>query len=78
MQLTGKIGSSRTNKIILVGVECGVELEVKSIENMSETKTEEYLKKNPNGKIPMLETKDGVIYESNAIMRHVVRLSGNS
>jgi glutathione S-transferase len=35
------------------------------------------MKKNPNGKIPILETSEGVIYESNAIMRHVARVSGH-
>jgi glutathione S-transferase len=35
------------------------------------------MKKNPNGKIPILETSEGVIYESNAIMRHIGRVSNH-
>ncbi len=41
----------------------------------SELKTPEYLKKNPNGKVPLLETPNGkFIFESNAILRYVARL----
>ena len=38
----------------------------------SETQTESYLKKNPNGKIPLLELDDGTfISESNAILNYL-------
>ncbi|KAG8389648.1 hypothetical protein BUALT_Bualt01G0000800 [Buddleja alternifolia] len=37
-------------------------------------KTPEFLKKNPIGKVPVLETPDGPIFESNAIARYVARL----
>ena len=30
--------------------------------------------KNPNGKIPVLETPEGYVFESNAILRHIARL----
>jgi len=33
--------------------------------------------KNPAGKVPTLETADGVIYESNAIVRHIARVGGD-
>jgi elongation factor 1-gamma len=40
-----------------------------------QTKTPEYLKKNPNGKFPVLETPEGkFLFESNAILRYVARL----
>ena len=39
-------------------------------------KTPEFLKKNPHGKVPVLELDDGrCIFESNAIARYVARLS---
>ncbi|GLJ16735.1 hypothetical protein SUGI_0287910 [Cryptomeria japonica] len=41
-------------------------------------KTPEFLKMNPIGKIPVLETPDGPIFESNAIARYVARLKGNN
>jgi len=38
-------------------------------------KTPEFLKKNPNGKVPVLETPNGkFIWESNAILRYIARL----
>jgi len=33
--------------------------------------------KNPAGKVPTLETSDGVIYESNAIVRYIARVGGD-
>ena len=36
--------------------------------------TEEFLEKNPLGKVPVLETPEGCIFESNAIARYVARL----
>ncbi|KAI3755156.1 hypothetical protein L1987_54951 [Smallanthus sonchifolius] len=36
--------------------------------------TPEFLKMNPIGKIPVLETPDGFVFESNAIARYVARL----
>lgn len=39
-----------------------------------ENKTPEFLKKNPNGKVPTLETPEGCLFESNAIARYVARM----
>jgi len=41
-------------------------------------KTPEFLKMNPIGKIPVLETPDGAVFESNAIARYVARLNGDN
>ena len=38
-------------------------------------KEKEFLAKNPTGKLPVLETIDGYIYESNAIIRYIYRLN---
>ncbi|KAL6964462.1 hypothetical protein U1Q18_035515 [Sarracenia purpurea var. burkii] len=41
-------------------------------------KTPEFIKMNPLGKVPVLETPEGPVFESNAIARYVTRLkSGN-
>ncbi|KAK4757494.1 hypothetical protein SAY87_018795 [Trapa incisa] len=37
-------------------------------------KTPEFIKMNPIGKVPVLETPDGPVFESNAIARYVTRL----
>ncbi|KDO42760.1 elongation factor 1-gamma-like isoform X2 [Citrus sinensis] len=41
-------------------------------------KTPEFLKMNPIGKVPVLETPDGPIFESNAIARYVARLKADN
>eukprot|EP00252_Welwitschia_mirabilis_P026351 TRINITY_DN863_c0_g1_i3.p1 TRINITY_DN863_c0_g1~~TRINITY_DN863_c0_g1_i3.p1 ORF type:complete len:421 (+),score=56.65 TRINITY_DN863_c0_g1_i3:258-1520(+) len=41
-------------------------------------KTPEFLKMNPIGKVPVLETPDGPIFESNAIARYVARVKGGT
>eukprot|EP01024_Parvocaulis_polyphysoides_P017362 TRINITY_DN1767_c0_g2_i1.p1 TRINITY_DN1767_c0_g2~~TRINITY_DN1767_c0_g2_i1.p1 ORF type:complete len:445 (-),score=82.69 TRINITY_DN1767_c0_g2_i1:181-1371(-) len=40
-----------------------------------DNKTAEFLKKNPHGKVPVLETDHGCVWESNAIARYVARLA---
>lgn len=40
----------------------------------TDNKTPEFLKKNPFGKVPTLDTPQGCVFESNAIARHVARL----
>jgi elongation factor 1-gamma len=49
-----------------------------NLTSIAETKTESFLIKNPNGKIPLLETNEGPLFESNAIMRYVASQSTNS
>ncbi|XP_042758736.1 elongation factor 1-gamma 1 isoform X1 [Lactuca sativa] len=54
-----------------------VDVEVKMAENFQmgkSNKTPEFLKLNPLGKVPALETPEGPIFESNAIARYVARL----
>uniref|UniRef100_A0A804PXR7 GST N-terminal domain-containing protein n=1 Tax=Zea mays TaxID=4577 RepID=A0A804PXR7_MAIZE len=41
-------------------------------------KTPEFLKMNPLGKVPVLETPDGPVFESNAIARYVARLKDDN
>jgi glutathione S-transferase len=76
MKLTGISASIRTSKILLVAAEAKVDLEMNNLKSIAETKSAEHLKKNPNGKIPLLETSEGPLYESNAIMYHVARVGG--
>ncbi|XP_022885638.1 elongation factor 1-gamma 2-like [Olea europaea var. sylvestris] len=51
---------------------------VKNFEMGVSNKTPEFLKMNPIGKIPVLETPDGPIFESNAIARYVTRLKADN
>jgi len=41
-------------------------------------KSPEFLKMNPLGKVPVLETPEGAIFESNVIARYVARLKGDN
>lgn len=51
---------------------------VKEFEMGVSNKTPEFLKMNPIGKVPVLETPDGTIFESNAIARYVTRLKADN
>jgi elongation factor 1-gamma len=40
---------------------------------MKDVRDKEFKKRNPHNKIPVLETTEGHIYETNAILRHLAR-----
>lgn len=78
MSLTLYAPKSHVNagaKVELVAKFLEVPLEFNRIP-MSETKTPEYLKKHPMGKIPTLETPEGCIFESMSIIRYLARRAG--
>jgi len=52
----------------------GVEVAVPKFELGKDNKTEAFLAKNPNGKLPVLDTPQGPLFESNAIARYLARL----
>ncbi|VFQ69935.1 unnamed protein product [Cuscuta campestris] len=57
----------------------GVKLELTNDFVMGVTnKTPEFLKMNPLGKVPVLETPDGAVFESNAIARYVAKLKNDN
>lgn len=68
-------GNTRAFKAIIAGKYNGIEIETSPVEFGVTNKTKEYLKLNPNGKVPVLETAEGAIWESNAIARYVARLN---
>ncbi|EIE21308.1 glutathione S-transferase [Coccomyxa subellipsoidea C-169] len=53
----------------------GVKLDVPAFEMGKTNKSPQFLKLNPNGKVPTLQTPEGGIWESNAIARYVARLA---
>ncbi|KAF5759624.1 putative elongation factor 1B gamma, Thioredoxin-like superfamily, glutathione Transferase family [Helianthus annuus] len=64
--------NKNVNKALIVAEYVGVE--IKMAENFQmgvSNKTPEFLKMNPIGKIPVLETPEGPLFESNAIARYV-------
>ncbi|KAL3641848.1 hypothetical protein CASFOL_012663 [Castilleja foliolosa] len=75
--------SSSTNKnafkALIAAEYSGIKIElVKGFEMGVSNKAPEFLKMNPIGKVPVLETPDGPIFESNAIARYVARLKADN
>ncbi|MEH6592418.1 MAG: glutathione S-transferase family protein [Halioglobus sp.] len=73
MKIYGDIQSGNCYKIQLLASILGIDHEWVEVDILaSETQTDEFLKKNPNGKIPLLELDDGrCISESNAILNYL-------
>jgi len=67
----------RVWKAVIAGKYTGVNIETPSFQIGVDNKTKEFAEKNPLQKVPVLETPDGCIFESNAIARYVAR-QGNS
>ncbi|KAJ3674818.1 hypothetical protein LUZ60_005434 [Juncus effusus] len=72
-------GNKNAYKSLIAAEYCGVKVElVKEFQMGVSNKTPEFLKMNPLGKVPVLETPEGPIFESNAIARYVVKSKGDS
>jgi len=56
----------------------GVEIEEPEFTIGKDNKTKEFAAKNPVQKVPVLETDEGCIFESNAIARYIARLGGST
>ncbi|KAJ3687316.1 hypothetical protein LUZ61_016480 [Rhynchospora tenuis] len=72
-------GNKNAFKALIAAEYSGVKVElVKDFQMGVSNKTPEFLKMNPLGKVPVLETPDGAIFESNAIARHVTKLKADN
>ncbi|XP_031270100.1 elongation factor 1-gamma [Pistacia vera] len=81
MALVLHAGNTNKNafKALIAAEYSGVKVElVKNFEMGVSNKTPEFLKMNPIGKVPVLETPDGTVFESNAIARYVARLKAEN
>jgi len=67
-------GSYRGNKALIAAQYAGVKIETPNFQLGKDDKTPAFKELNPIGKVPVLETDHGVIFESNAIARYVARL----
>ncbi|XP_020573932.1 elongation factor 1-gamma 2-like [Phalaenopsis equestris] len=66
-------------KTLIAAEYSGIEVElVKNFQMGVSNKSPEFLKMNPLGKVPVLETPDGAVFESNAIARYVTRLKADN
>lgn len=67
--------NARSLKIFTAAAHAGVQLETKVCECGVENETEFFAKNcSPCMRLPSLQTEEGYIFESNAIMRHIARL----
>ncbi|XP_059452361.1 elongation factor 1-gamma-like [Corylus avellana] len=81
MALVLHAGNTNKNayKALIAAEYSGVNIElVKNFEMGVSNKTPEFQKMNPIGKVPVLETPDGPVFESNAIARYVTRLKADN
>ncbi|KAH9329995.1 hypothetical protein KI387_002103, partial [Taxus chinensis] len=77
--LHAREGNKNAAKALIAAEYVGVKINRPPKFEMGVTnKTPEFLKMNPIGKVPVLETPDGPIFESNAIARYVARLKGDN
>jgi len=63
----------RVWKAQIAGKYVGIDIETPAFEVGKDNKTKEFAEKFPVQKVPVLETPEGVLFESNAIARHVAR-----
>ncbi|CAD8049986.1 unnamed protein product [Paramecium sonneborni] len=72
LKLSYTLGNGRAGKIIVAAQLANVQLISDFVEYKS-LETPAFLAKNPVGKIPLLETPEGYLTESNAILQYVAR-----
>lgn len=78
MKLYAPLGNFRANKILVTSEILSLPI-IQNYVDMKTIKEKDFLKKNPLGKIPVLETdNEGFIFESNAILRYLARLKKES
>jgi elongation factor 1-gamma len=67
-------GNFRAFKILIAAEYNGIAIDVPAFEMMKDNKTPEFLAMSPLGKVPVLKTPQGALFESNAIARYVARM----
>merc|ERR1711934_303603 len=79
LQLYTYEGNVKAMKSLVAALYNGVTIQVPTNFQMGkDNKSAEFLAMNPNGKVPVLATPEGAIWESNAIFRYVMRANLSS
>jgi len=80
MKLYGFNFYMRSTKVLIAAEYAGVQITPVDFNPFAATPEalQDFKKKNPNGLVPTLETPEGFIYESNAILRYVARYNDDS
>ena len=66
-------GNFRAFKILIAAEYNGIDIKVPAFKIGQDNKNATFLKKSPLGRVPLLETSSGCIFESNAIARYVAK-----
>ncbi|KAM0848739.1 hypothetical protein ACQ4PT_054170 [Festuca glaucescens] len=79
MVLHAGSGNKNAFKALIVAEYSGVNVDLaKDFQMGVSNKTPQFLKMNPIGKVPVLETPEGPVFESNAIARYIARLKADN
>lgn len=78
MKLYTYPGNFRAFKALIAAEYQGIDLEVPDFDVDKSAKSPEFLAMSPMGKVPVLETPQGPIFESNAIARYIARIRRDS
>jgi glutathione S-transferase len=79
MKLYDFPASPNCRKVRAIAYELGIDLELAPVNILKgESRAPAFLAKNPNGKVPVLEDGDFVLWESIAIMRYLVGKKGGA
>jgi len=77
LRIWGRLSSVNVQKVVWCADELGVAYErIDAGGQFGVNDTPEYLAKNPNGLVPVIEDDGFVLYESNAIVRYLAARSG--
>jgi len=78
MRILGRISSINVQKVVWCAQELGLAYERVDVGGkFGGNTTPDYLAKNPNGRIPVVEDGDVVLWESNAIVRYLAAKHGS-
>lgn len=75
IKLYTDLGNFRAFKVLIAAEYNNVAIEIPDFKLGQDNKSAEFLAKSPLGRVPVLETESGSIFESNAIARHVARMN---
>jgi glutathione S-transferase len=75
MKMHSFVGCPYCLRVYFTAVHLGLPVENVWITDLAVCRTQEYLSINPTGKVPILVTDNGIITDSNAIMRYFCDLA---
>merc|ERR1711871_89710 len=68
----------RTHKILVAAKYNGVDVNMPAFDYEKDSQADWFKAKNPSGKVPLLDTDNGTVFESNAIARYFARVRADT